>query len=129
MAAFFKFFLPILLVVVLAIVIFNVLKIYVLDNIKINKWIPLVISLLVMIVPNIVWPQIRTSFLYYVQMVIFLLLFLWFMDLAGLNGAGSSPKNENKNSQVIRSKAKPNRVAKNKDMEVINTNKKKKKKK
>ncbi|MCY6371930.1 hypothetical protein [Clostridium ganghwense] len=125
MAAFFKAFLPMLLMVIIILIVYNVLKIYVLEKIKINKWIVLTIALVVLLVPSFVWPQIAKSFWYYIQTAVFLILFLWFMDLAGLSR--KSTPNNGKDS-MIRSKAKPSRLNKNNDMEIINKGKKKKKK-
>ncbi|MCY6960607.1 hypothetical protein [Clostridium brassicae] len=130
MAAFFKAFLPMLALVIITIFIYNVLKVYVLENIKVNKWIPLIAALVVLFIPQLAWPGLRNSYLYYVQTCIFLIFFLWFMDIVGFTKNSSSNRNNNnKNSTIIRSKAKPERVNKNKDIEVINNNKKKKKKK
>ncbi|WMJ82387.1 hypothetical protein RBU49_09105 [Clostridium sp. MB40-C1] len=129
MAAFFKAFLPMLALVIITIFIYNVLKIYVLENIKVNKWIPLAAALVVLFVPQLIGYNLRNTYLYYVQTCIFLIFFLWFMDIIGFTKSSSSNRNKNdKNSTIIRSKAKPERLNKNKDIEVINNKKKKKKK-
>jgi hypothetical protein len=60
---------------------------------------------------------------------VFLFFFLWFLDLIGLSGRGKRvPKNEIQKNNVIRAKAKPNRVKSN-EIEVIKSNTSKKKKK
>jgi hypothetical protein len=122
---FIKIFIPMLIVVIIVILGYNLLKLYVLDNIKINKWIVLGISIGVFLIPNIVWPGKVTGILQYIQTAIFLLFFLWFMDLIGLSGRGKRKvvnKNEIQKNNVIRAKAKPNRI-KNNDIEVIQNNK------
>lgn len=126
MAAFLKAFLPMLIMVIIIIIVYNALKIYVLENIKVNKWVILVIGLIVLFVPQIIWHDISKSVWYYVQTAVFLVLFLWFMDLVGLN---KNRNTKNDKGNVIRSKANPNRINKVKDMEVIEKGKKKKKKK
>jgi hypothetical protein len=125
---FVKVLLPMLILVVIVLVIYNLLKLYVLDNIKINKWIILAIALVVYIVPIVVWPERMTGVLKYIQTGIFLIFFLWFMDLIGFSsrGKGTPTKREIQKNNVIKAKAKPNRV-KNNDIEVIQNNNSKKK--
>lgn len=119
-----KVFLPMLIMIIIILAVYNVLKAYLLENVKINKWIVLTAGLAVTIVPTLIWPQIQKTFWYYIQTAISLILFLWFMDLAGWSKRAAS---NNEKNTVIRSKAKPNRINKSKDMEVLEKNKKKKK--
>ncbi|KGM95046.1 hypothetical protein Z968_10090 [Clostridium novyi A str. 4552] len=126
---FLKVFLPMLLMVIVILIIYNVLKIYVLDNIKANKWVILVATVLVFLIPNLLWgKQIQNTIWQYVHTGIFLMFFLWFLDLAGLNNrrAKMNKAQEGKDG-TIRAKAKPNRVN-NADIEVISDSKKSKKK-
>ncbi|WP_242845244.1 hypothetical protein [Clostridium novyi] len=83
---FLKVFLPMLLIVVVILFVYNVLKIYVLDKIKVNKWVMLVITILVFFIPNLLWgKQIQNTYWQYIHTGVFLIFFLWFLDLAGLN--------------------------------------------
>lgn len=124
--AFLKVFIPMLLMVIVVLFLYNVLKVYVLENIQVNKWIILTLAAIVFALPNILWPkQVQGTIWQYLQTGVFLILFLWFMDLAGLSKRNAANKNGN-NNPVIKTKAKPNRVNNN-DMEVIKKGKKKKK--
>ena len=119
-------FLTILSIVALSIVtliIYNVLKTYVLYKININKWILLVLSMVIFVVPMIIWPNMPKYVANYVIPAIVLILFLWFMDLAGFmkkanvsksNSTTTNTKKNKKDDIVIRPKAKPNRVKNNK---------------
>lgn len=123
---FLKVFAPMLLMVIVILLLYNVLKVYVLENIKVNKWIVLVIAALIFALPNIILKGGVTGIWRYIQTGLFLIFFLWFMDLTGLNGMGARKKKEDTRNQVIKSKAKPNRI-KDGDIEVIDNKKKKKK--
>lgn len=122
MTSFFKAFVPMLIMIIVILVVYNVLKAYLLESIKINKWIVLTAGLAVTLVPALIWPEIQKTFWYYIQTAISLILFLWFMDLAGWSKRAVSNNEKNK---VIRSKAKPNRINKIKGMEVLEKKKKK----
>ncbi len=122
MTSFFKAFVPMLIMIIVILVVYNVLKAYLLESIKINKWIVLTAGLAVTLVPALIWPEIQKTFWYYIQTAISLILFLWFMDLAGWSKRAVSNNEKNK---VIRSKAKPNRINKSKGMEVLEKKKKK----
>lgn len=122
MTSFLKAFLPMLIMIIVILAVYNVLKVYLLESIKINKWIVLAAGLAVTLVPAIMWPEIQKTFWYYIQTAISLILFLWFMDLAGWSKRAVS---NNEKNTVIRSKAKPNRVNKSKDMEVLEKKKRK----
>jgi hypothetical protein len=98
------------------------LKTYVLSKIKVNKWIVLAAAIVVFIVPMLVLPNMPGYVRTYVIPGIFVILFLWFMDLSGFikkrdvsktNYTTTSSKKDNKKDIVIRSKAKPNRVKNN----------------
>jgi|GEM_PF-821034 len=126
---FLKVFLPMLIVVIIILFAYNALKIFVFDKIKVNKWVMLVIAALIFVVPNIIWSGKIVGIWQYLHTGIFLIFFLWFIDLIGLYGKGakSKPKIETRNG-VIKAKAKPNRV-KDGSMEIISANAKAKKKK
>ncbi|MFU0825324.1 MAG: DUF2304 domain-containing protein [Clostridium sp.] len=125
--AFFKALIQMLIMVIVVLSLYNILKIYVLEHIKANKWVVLILAAMVFLIPNIVLGnKLRTlPWLMYIQNGVFLILFLWFMDLAGLSNRQASNQG-NKNSTAIKAKAKPNRINKN-NMEVIKAGKKKKK--
>lgn len=109
------FILKIVLYAAVLLVVYNVLKNYVLTKFNPNKWLIMVIGLVVFLVPTI----ISTSMGYkldgtiwqLIQSGVFIILFLWFLDLAGY---GASRKYEKKDAIKIKPKAKPNRV-KNRD--------------
>lgn len=122
MTSFFKAFVPMLIMIIVILVVYNVLKAYLLESIKVNKWIVLTAGLAVTLVPALIWPEIQKTFWYYIQTAISLILFLWFMDLAGWSKRAVSNNEKNK---VIRSKAKPNRINTSKGMEVLEKKKKK----
>nr|WP_231158650.1 hypothetical protein [Clostridium botulinum] len=125
---FIKMLLPMFLEVIVILIAYNVLKIYLLDNIKINKWVILIISAVVLVIPNILWiEKIQGSMWRYVHTGIFLVLFLWFLDVSGLNGRSKINKREEIKKGTIRAKAKPGRINKT-NIEVISESKKVKKK-
>ncbi|SHH64063.1 hypothetical protein [Clostridium grantii] len=124
--------LKMLALVVVVLIAYNFLKIYLLDKIKINKWIVLIMAIIVFILPNFFVKNVSIlgSWWQYVYSGTFVILFMWFMDLAGLNKRMQSKVVSNKDGKnvVIKSKAKPTRL-KNSNMEVIETKKGKKAKK
>ncbi|EJO5348781.1 hypothetical protein NRP93_002916 [Clostridium botulinum] len=103
-----KFILQIMLFSILVIVAYTALKVYVLEKIKINKWLVLGLSIFVLIFPALIKFNVNGTIWQYVQSAIVIILTLWFLDLMGI-GAGSKPKKK-KNDVVIRPKAKPNRA-------------------
>jgi hypothetical protein len=113
---------------------YNLLKNFVLSKIKvkINKWIVFVLAMVVLFIPNVLVSvlhiDIQNNVLWiYGPSSIFIILFLWFLDLSGWNNrfgktrnntsTATSPhsKNSKKDNIVIRPKAKPNRVKNKKD--------------
>lgn len=118
-------FITILSIIAFAIVVlvlYNVLKTYVLFKIKINKWIVFGVAMVLFIVPMLVWPKMPTYISNYIIPGTTVILFLWFMDLSGYMKKRNSfksnvsktnyttTKNDKKKDVVIRPKAKPNRV-------------------
>lgn len=121
---------------IVLLVVYNVLKHYVLNKIKVSKWIVLALAIVVLFAPsiltalgvnlsaNLTWQLIPSG--------LFIILFLWFMDLSGFinrkkpetsKGSKSSSgtyvgygkKKDKKKDVVIKPKAKPNRVKNKKD--------------
>ena len=68
---------------IVVLVVYNVLKTYVLYKIKINKWIVLGLAMVLFMVPMLIWPNMPKYVANYVIPGIFVFLFLWFMDLSG----------------------------------------------
>lgn len=119
-------FLQMLVMIVIVLLVYNTLRVYVLPKVKVNKWILLALSLIVFIVPSILWPTAVQRFPWnYVQSGLFIIFFLWFAEVAGLYNKSKSARKNTTSSTIIRPKAKPNRIN-SKDMEVIKLNKKKK---
>jgi hypothetical protein len=124
-----KLFGQMLLFSIIVFGVYSLLKQYVLSKVKINKWIVLVVAVIVLILPNILVTtmqlQIQNNlFWIYGPSSIFIILFLWFVDLSGWNKRGRNStaapvtgfgKKSNKKDVVIRPKAKPNRVKNKKD--------------
>ena len=108
---------------IVILVIYNVLKSYLLHKVKVNKWIILGLAMVVFIVPMLVWPTMPKYVANYIIPGIFVFLFLWFMDLSGFikkknitktNYSGiASSKKDKKNDIVMRPKVKPNRIKNN----------------
>ncbi|WP_050608033.1 hypothetical protein [Clostridium niameyense] len=111
-----KFILQVLLFSIIVIVGYTALRMFVLDKIKINKWIVLAMTMLVLLFPALIKVNINGTMWQYVQSSIVIILTLWFIDLMGFSAG--KPRS-NKNDVVIRPKPKPNRVKnknkKNKD--------------
>lgn len=112
---------------VVTLVVYNVLKAYVLDKVKINKWIVLAVAVVLFVGPMVLWPDMPGYVSNYIIPGVVVIFLLWFMDLLGFmkgrkffnrkptsNGSSStSSKKDKKNDVVIRPKAKPNRVKNN----------------
>jgi hypothetical protein len=107
---------------IIVLVLYNVLKSYVLYNINISKWIVLLSAVTIFIVPMLIWPNMPRFIANYIIPGIFVILFLWFMDLSGFmkkrnisktNSTSTYTKKDKKNDVVIRPKAKPNRIKNN----------------
>jgi hypothetical protein len=127
--AWLKLFAQMLLFAVIVLVVYNALKRYVLAKIKINKWIVFAVAVVVLILPNILVGALKLNiqnsiFWVYGPSSVFIILFLWFVDLSGWNRRGKAStttpastygKKNNKKDVVMRPKAKPNRVKNKKD--------------
>jgi hypothetical protein len=107
---------------IIVLVLYNVLKVYVLSKIKVSKWIVLGAAIALFILPILIWPNMPKLVANYLIPGIFVILFLWFMDLSGFmknkkaaktNYTSMGTKKDKKNDVVIRPKAKPNRIKNN----------------
>lgn len=106
----------ILFFVVIFLVVYNQLKIRVLSKFHPNKWIILTLAIVSFFAPTIIAMylkyELNGTVWQYIQSAVFIIFFLWFVDLrsgAIYNTNGRRPNNK-KNDIVIRPKAKPNRV-------------------
>lgn len=106
-----KMAIQVIVLAVIVLIIYAPLKKYVLYKIKISRWIILGAAILVFITPALLRKDISGSVWGYVHSGVFVILFLWFMDLSGWS---KTSKIRNKDEVVIRPKAKPNRVKNNK---------------
>jgi Ca2+/Na+ antiporter len=96
-----------ILILVVILGVYGVCKRFVFSKVRINKWIPLSIAILLFIVQIIIGETnvyIRTGLMGFIT-----IFFLWFMEIMQTGG----PKKKEKQI-VIKSKAKPNRVKKDK---------------
>lgn len=89
------------------IVIYNVLKIYVLQRFKPNKWLIFGLAIATLTGPSIIRPGFNTTIWGLIPSGIFVILFLWFFDL--FNEERYANKGQ-KNNIKIKPKAKPNRI-------------------
>ena len=112
-----KFILEVIVFAIIILTVYNVLKKYVLSKVKANKWVILVIVLLVFTFPYTFYvvtkKQLTTAIINYVQMPVFVIFFLWFMDLIGFGATRNVNRKDDKDNIVIKPKAKPNRVKNN----------------
>lgn len=120
-----KLILEMLVFAIVILVVYNALKYYLFNKIKVNKWIILVAAFVVLLVPNFLGANQKNPFWVYGPSGLFILLFLWFVDLNGWNRGNAKKsgttsttsfgKKSNKKDVIIRPKAKPNRVKKKED--------------
>lgn len=112
----------ILFFVIIFLVVYNQLKIHVLSKLHPNKWLILGLAIAAFFVPTVIAAyfkyNINGTVWQYVQSAIFIVLFLWFVDLrsgAIYNTANRGSRNtkNSKSNVVIKPKAKPNRVKNN----------------
>lgn len=94
-------FLILFAIIVLAV--FNLLKIFVLSKLKVNKWIVLALAIIAFVLPIVL--RIQGNIATPVFSGLFVILLLWFIDLQ----QGRMKKKDEKKVN-IRPKAKPNRV-------------------
>ena len=84
--------------------IFTLMRKFVFNKVKINKWIPLAIAIVLFIVQFFV--QKINGYAGLALTILVLVFFMWFMDIH----QGVGPNNKGKEKQIIRPKAKPNRA-------------------
>lgn len=120
-----QYFGVILLFAIIVFVVYHGLKKFVLDKIKVNKWLVLGVGIIFFMVPPLfsyALPRIVSNF---VLPGIFVIFFLWFLDLSGFMKKVEkkaetttykkiSSGSKKKEDITIRPKAKPNRVKNNK---------------
>ena len=101
-------FLTLIFYTVIALVVYNVLNMFVLSKYNPNKWIILGIALAILIIPTAINIGNHTTFSgtiwQYVQSSVFIVFALWFFDLM------KSGKKKIEKKVIIKSKAKPNRA-------------------
>lgn len=106
--------LQVLVMTVLVVIFYRLLKSYVLCRIHPNKWIILALSIVAFFLPPVVSAyfkyNLNGTILQYISSAVFLILFLWFVDLRNVNVNKNSNKYSKDNDIKIRPKAKPNRV-------------------
>ena len=99
-----------ILTIVVILAIYAVCRRFVFRKVRINKWIPLSIAIVLFIVLIILeLLTIKNTYISNGLMGLTVLFFLWFMEIMQTGG----PKKKEKQI-VIKSKAKPNRVKKDK---------------
>ena len=124
MKEFLQYFGIILLFSVIVFILYQGLKKFVFDKIKINKWIVLAIGIVCFMVPPLFLPQMPVIVSNFVLPGCFVIFFLWFLDLTGFmkkvekkaekTTYNTMSKRKNKKDDIqIRPKAKPNRVKNN----------------
>jgi predicted membrane protein len=118
--------LQVLFIAVIFLVVYNFLKSHVLYKLHPNKWIILLLSIASFIFPPVIAAQFKYNLngtvLQYVFSAVFLILFLWFIDLK--SGAIYNSGKKTQKDIKIKPKAKPGRV----NHEKNNKNNKKNKK-
>lgn len=120
-----KVILEVLGLAIFIFIVYNLLKIYVLPKVKVNKWIILVVAILCFMAPAFIPAVASRPILNYGFTSLFMIFFLWFMDLTkpdrmkkNTSSAGTSysrEKYKNDKKLIIKPKAKPNRVKYKKD--------------
>lgn len=110
-------YLQIILLTVFVLIIFNVLKIFILPKVKINKWIVLALGFLTILIPVIIGSilkiDISGKFSGLLISSLSIIFFLWFIDLMGWTSTPFFKKTKESKIEskiVIRPKAKPNRI-------------------
>lgn len=100
---------------VIMLVAYNLLNVFIFSKIKANKWIVLAAAVLTFFLPALLRINLQgKTIISIIQSGIFVILFLWFMDLSGFGGQ----RRNKKEKTIIKPKAKPNRVKKDKKTEI-----------
>lgn len=124
MKEYLQYFGIILLFSIVVLIVYQGLKKFVFDKIKINKWIVLAIGIIFFMVPPVFMPTMPRFVANFILPGLFVICFLWYLDLSGFmkriekkaetttyNKLSKSKKK--KDDIEIRPKAKPNRVKNN----------------
>lgn len=125
MKAFFQYFGIILLFSIVVLGIFQLLKKFVLEKIKINKWIVLAIGIIFFMLPPLFIPSMPRIISNFILPGLFVIFFLWFLELSGFMKKVEKKAEDTTYKKIssikkkkadieIRPKAKPNRVKHNK---------------
>lgn len=109
-------------------IVYSLANLYFLSKIKLNKWVVLVIGLVFLFIGLIIPAYTDNLLLNYIPTGIFVFFFLWYADLSGLSKIGA-PKEKASNTQVIKPKAKPNKLKYVDEKDIVRTDSKEKKKK
>ncbi len=104
-----KFF-GVILFILISLITYNLLKIFVLSNLKVNKWILLILSIVVVVVSFFI--KVPAFVMYMIQWLYFVLI-LWFVDVF-VDEYRENKKNNNKKVIQNKPKPKPNRAKVNK---------------
>ncbi|MFL0246561.1 hypothetical protein [Candidatus Clostridium stratigraminis] len=125
MPSWFKLILEMLIFALAILLIYNGIKYFILDKlkVKVNKWVVLAIAFVFLVVPSFLGVDPKNPLWVYGPSGIFIILFLWFIDLSGWNKRKTADstststyyKKGNKKDIKIKPKAKPNRVKNKKD--------------
>ncbi|MCI6277949.1 MAG: hypothetical protein MR639_14685 [Clostridium sp.] len=100
-----------LLFSILIIMVYNLLKIFVLEKVKISRWIVLAIAIVGLVFPTIPSIGFTGNIAIFVKSAVFVIFFMWFFDITrGDIGDYKQKKEAAKNKIVIKPKAKPNRA-------------------
>ncbi|KYH30567.1 hypothetical protein CLTEP_25770 [Clostridium tepidiprofundi DSM 19306] len=111
--------LKIIIFAVITLIVYYLLNRILLRKIKINKWIVLLLALVSMIIPIVLKLDPAGFASKYIFSGMFLMFFLWFLDLIGLNRRMQKEgekitrtriERKKRKNDIIRPKAKPNRV-------------------
>ncbi|AND83942.1 hypothetical protein GTH52_08680 [Clostridium tyrobutyricum] len=109
-----NFIFQMIFIAIIFLVVYTLLKKYVFVKFHPNKIVLLVLAVIAFFVPSIanafLKKSVNNSILQYVGSAIFIILFLWFLDIQN----GSMNKKGKRNDIKIRPKAKPNRARNNK---------------
>ncbi len=101
--------LTMVLFVIVTLITYNLLKIFVLSNLKINKWIILTLGIVVCALT--IFIKVPIFIMCLLQWVYFVLI-LWFVDIC-VQERRIKQKNKNKKVMVNKPKVKPNRIKNN----------------
>lgn len=108
--------LQVLFFVVIFLVVYRQLKIHVLSKLHPNKWMILALAIISFFAPAVIATyykyNLNGTVWQYVQSAVFIVFFLWYIDLrsGAVYSTDGRRNTNNKNNIVIKPKAKPNRV-------------------